>query len=181
MAMPQVMDPFFHRSVVLMIGHEEEGSFGFVVNRPTDLTVSKILEDLRIEWNGSPELPAFLGGPVQPQIGTVLFPTTSRPALQNPDDATEVAPGISITQNLSQLTKLASSPPAGMRLLLGYAGWTPGQLAAEVSRHDWLTAPVDEDLLFSIESQLMWETALQRIGIDPDNLPNWTETDQAAN
>ena len=60
LAMPQVQDPFFHRSVVLLLGHTEEGSFGFVVNRPTGLQLTEILQGMELEWRGDPEAEAYL-------------------------------------------------------------------------------------------------------------------------
>ena len=66
MAMPQVLDPFFHRSVVLLLHHEDEGSFGFIVNRPTATQVSEILKGMEVGWAGREEAVAYFGGPVQP-------------------------------------------------------------------------------------------------------------------
>jgi len=54
LAMPQVVDPFFHKSVVLLLAHQDEGSFGFIVNRRTDLKVAAILDDLELVWGGDP-------------------------------------------------------------------------------------------------------------------------------
>src|SRR5215203_5454482 len=73
MAMPQVLDPFFHRSVVLLLHHEDEGSFGFILNRPTGIKVSEILKGMDVGWEGREGVVAYFGGPVQPQLGTVLF------------------------------------------------------------------------------------------------------------
>ena len=71
-AMPQVLDPFFHRSVVLLIHNDDEGSFGLITNRATGIKVSEILSGMEITWGGGNEV-AFFGGPVQPQMGTVVF------------------------------------------------------------------------------------------------------------
>jgi putative AlgH/UPF0301 family transcriptional regulator len=73
LAMPQVNDPFFRKSVVLLLAHEAEGSFGFILNRSTELKVTDILRDLKLEWRGEPDALARFGGPVQPQVGTMLF------------------------------------------------------------------------------------------------------------
>ena len=181
LAMPQVRDPFFSRSIVLLAVHEDEGSFGFVVNRPTELSVGEILGDLKIGWNGDPEAPAFLGGPVQPQVGTILFPSATPLAHRSDSNCyTELAPGISITQNLESLAKLADTPPQGLRLLLGHAGWSAGQLIKEVSRHDWLMAPAEARLVFADDPQAAWGAALDSVGIDAASLPNWIgDRDQA--
>ena len=75
-AMPQVLDPFFHRSVVLLIHNDDEGSFGLITNRATGIKVSEILSGMEISWAGRDEV-AFFGGPVQPQSGWILFGPSS--------------------------------------------------------------------------------------------------------
>lgn len=172
MAMPQVLDPFFHRSVVLLLHHEDEGSFGFIVNRPTGIKVSEILKGMEVGWRGQEEAVAYFGGPVQPQLGTVLF----APVLVDtgPDDtATEVVPGVALTQHIGDLSRLAEDPPDRFRLLLGYAGWGEGQLMEEILRNDWLTAPVSGDLIFAPDAEQVWDAALRSVGIDPAALPSW--------
>jgi putative transcriptional regulator len=172
MAMPQVLDPFFHRSVVLLLHHEDEGSFGFIVNRPTGIKVGEILKGMDVGWEGGEEAVAYFGGPVQPQLGTVLF----SPVLQEsgPEDtATEIAPGLALTQHIGDLSRLAESPPDQFRLLLGYAGWGEGQLMEEILRNDWLTAPVSNDLIFAPDPERVWDAALRSVGIDPAALPSW--------
>ena len=175
LAMPQVADPFFHKSVVLLLAHEDEGSFGFIVNRSTELRVTDILRDLEIAWGGAPEALARFGGPVQPQVGTLLFaPESGSPELPG---SAEVLPGVRVSQNLSELALLAGAPPSRFRLLLGYAGWGAGQLVDEILRNDWLTAPVDLDLIFAQEPERAWERALHSVGVDPGSLPAWTSTE----
>lgn len=178
LAMPQVADPFFHKSVVLLLAHEEEGSFGFIVNRSTELKVVDILRDLDIAWGGAPDVLARFGGPVQPQVGTLLFaPESGSPDLPG---SAEVLPGVRASQNLSELALLASAPPARFRLLLGYAGWGAGQLVEEILRNDWMTAPVDLDLIFAKEPAAAWERALRTVGVDPGSLPAWTSPEGEA-
>jgi putative transcriptional regulator len=173
--MPQVLDPFFHKSVVLLIHQDDDGSFGLILNRKTALTLAEVLEGLEIPWGGDAEAQAFFGGPVQPQIGTVLFPTTRAAGAETGLDATaECAPGIALTHHVSDLGKLAHHPPDGLRLFLGYAGWGAGQLVQEILRDDWLIAPVREDLVFADEPDDVWESALASVGVDPATLPSWS-------
>ena len=177
--MPQVLDPYFHQSVVLLVHHDDEGSLGFIVNRPIELKVADILQGMEIQWQGVPEAPAFFGGPVQPQIGSVLYcPAPEESTLEG---ATAIAPTIHLTQNLADLSRLARSPPASIRLLLGYAGWGEGQLIDEILRSDWLTAPADEDLLFGDGSEELWQRALISVGVDLASLPSWTPAGDDAN
>jgi putative transcriptional regulator len=171
MAMPQVLDPFFHKSVVLLLHHEEEGSLGFIINRPTGIRVSEILQGMEVLWQGSEENVAHFGGPVQPQLGTVLFSPTPYVEAKA---ATEVLPGVMLTQHIGDLSLLAETPPESFRLILGYAGWGAGQLIQEILRNDWLTAPVRGDLIFAADPEQVWEEALRSVGVDPAALPSWT-------
>lgn len=171
LAMPQVLDPFFHKSVVLLLHHQEEGSQGFIVNRPTGVKVAEILEDLEIPWLGEAGSMAFFGGPVQPQLGTLLYRE------EDPICAAtrfEICPGVALTQHLGDLESLAEKPPAAFRLLLGYAGWDTGQLVKEILRNDWITAPVRTDLLFSDQPDEVWRQAMESVGVDPSQLPAWS-------
>lgn len=187
--MPQVMDPFFHKSVVLLIHQDDdEGSFGVIVNRQTGIKISEILAGLEIDWEGDDEALAYFGGPVQPQLGSVLFArredepvavAVARPA--EPDEesegglaaATEVAPGLVVTHHVGDLRQLAGRPPEHVRLYLGYAGWGAGQLMQEILRDDWLLAPVSEELIFASDPGDVWERTLRSVGIDPGSLPSW--------
>ena len=172
MAMPQVLDPFFHRSVVLLLHHEDEGSFGFILNRPTGIKVGEILRGMDVGWAGGEETVAFFGGPVQPELGTVLFAPVL--AETGPEDtATEVLPGVALTQHVGDLSRLAEAPPDQFRLILGYAGWGEGQLMEEILRNDWLTAPASSELIFAPDPEQIWGAALRSVGIDPAVLPSW--------
>lgn len=176
LAMPQVLDPFFHRSVVLLLHHTEEGSFGFIVNRPTELRLQEILAGMEIAWQGVEDALAYFGGPVQSQMGTVMFSLSvgEHFDLDSLEGMTEVGPGILISQQSDDLGRLAAKPPLNMRLFLGYAGWGAGQLVDEIVRNDWLTAPVNNELLFSDQPEKAWEQALHSVGVDPSTLPAWT-------
>lgn len=171
LAMPQVVDPFFYKSVVLLLHHQEEGSLGFIVNRPTGVKIAEILEDLEMPWLGEEGAPAFFGGPVEPQLGTLIFQADdSTPATSS----NEVCAGIAWTQHAGDLEHLAERPPSSFRLLLGYAGWGEGQLVEEILRNDWLTAPVRADLIFNDNPGEVWRLALESVGIDPSQLPSFT-------
>ncbi len=182
-AMPQVLDPFFARAVVLLAAHEEGGeggSLGFVVNRPSQLKVDEVLRELDIEWLGGSQAPAFVGGPVQPEVGTVLLSLDGLTGVEA-DGITRIAPGVGATQNILALRTLARRAPERMRLLLGHAGWAPGQLMQELTRSDWLTAPVEASIVFSPDPVDAWSAALASLGIDPGALPSWASGDGASN
>ncbi len=175
-AMPQVLDPFFHRSVVLLIHNDDEGSFGLITNRATGIKVTDILSGMEISWGGGGDAVAFFGGPVRPQMGTLMFDAEAvREQSESADETSSlVAPGIRLTQNVTELGQLASSPPERIRLYLGYTGWGSGQLVEEILRNDWMTAPVDNGLIFTDKPETVWARALDSVGVDPDALPSWT-------
>ena len=177
-AMPQILDPFFDHSVVLLVDHQEDGSFGLILNRPTELTIDEVLDGLEIPWQGDPLAMTHFGGPVQPQLGTVLYRQRG-PVDETPEETTlEISPGVLISQHIGDLSTIAERPPSAFRLLLGYAGWGSGQLNQEIERNDWLIAPLDADLLFAEDTDGLWDRVLSSIDIDPETLPSWTqETD----
>jgi len=180
LAMPQIQDPFFQRSVVLLLAHEDEGSLGFIVNRFTDAKVADVLTGMELEWKGDAALRANFGGPVQPQIGSVLYDPGETEAAAV-EKGTEVVHGIGLTQNSSDLAKLGANPPKHFRLVLGYAGWSAGQLLDEIERNDWIIAPVEPRLVFGEDAMAVWKEALATVGIDAATLPAWTGGGESVN
>ena len=175
LAMPQVQDPFFHRSVVLLVQHDEAGSVGFIINRRTGSLVSELLQGMEMEWAGRKDLAVYFGGPVHPHLGTVLYDGTGTEQGPAGEGELEIQglPGVRYTRSMDDLKRLVGQPPEAFRLFLGYAGWGPGQLLQEILRNDWLTAPVDRGLIFSAEPDEVWAAAVRSVGADPDALPSW--------
>jgi putative transcriptional regulator len=167
LAMPQLQDPNFHRSVVLMIHHDEDGSFGLVVNRPNTWLVSEMLSPIGVAWGGEDEAVVWEGGPVSPQSGFLLHSAPRDP--QEHGDL-EILPGLELSTSQERIRDLASEPPDHVRFLLGYAGWAAGQLESELAQGAWLLAEADPELVFSIPAERMWETALRCLGIEPSML-----------
>src|SRR5262245_51323425 len=144
LATPQVVDPFFHKSVILLVSHEESGSAGFIVNRTTESRVAEVLRAMGITWAGGGDDRVYFGGPVQPHLGTVIFDSQEAP-LPLADGEAQPPPsfqGVRLSRDVSSLSEIAQSPPSSFRLLLGYAGWSAGQLVDEILRNDWLIAPL---------------------------------------
>jgi putative transcriptional regulator len=161
--MPQLVDPNFHKSVVLLCEHAAEGAFGLVVNRPSDISAAAAvrLEPAIEEPN---DLPLLIGGPVEPQRGWIL---TSRA----PDDVDYrgVGAGLFLSASPVLLRRVLTVRPFPKRthVLAGYAGWGPGQLDAELAESAWLIMPVELDLIFEIPAAAAWEMAIRRLGADP--------------
>jgi putative transcriptional regulator len=180
-AMPQVGDPFFHRGVVLLLEHSPQGSFGLVVNRLTELPLAAVLGELGLAWESSRHAFAYFGGPVHPNVGTALF---SGVQVDEEEERTlSVGADVRLSQDIRVLSQIAPSPPEAFRLILGSAGWTGGQLEAELGRNDWLIAPFDRELLFWEASHEIWPRALASIGVRPESLSSMSghEDDGIAN
>ena len=166
LAMPQLRDPNFVRSVVLLCEHGEKGALGFVVNRPTELRAAEAVV-LEPPVRGDSGLMLWTGGPVEPQRGFLLL--GDDPGVE---DSEKVSEGFHLTASVEVLRRLLETDPGEMarrraRLLLGYAGWGPGQLDEELTASAWLTAPVDPDLVFATPPESMWEVAIRGLGVDP--------------
>ena len=167
-AMPQLLDPNFRRAVVLLVHHDDGGTFGVVLNRPTQITAPNLCASLEIDWRGDSRDPIDWGGPVQPQTGWVLFERS--PGIETEDDVKDVGEGVCFAGSLDVLRQIATDPPDQVRLLLGYAGWGPGQLEGELSEGAWLLAPVRRDVVFDVELSGMWEYVVRSLGIEPATL-----------
>lgn len=165
-AMPQLADPNFERSVVLMIEHDERGSFGLVINQPSPIKARELLESLEMAWAGADDALVWSGGPVSQTTGWVLHEPVA--AFADGDGTTEIAPGVALSTSPERLRALAARPPARLRMLLGYSGWGPGQLAREMAEGAWLHADLDPGIIFDLDADAMWRAALASVGIDPD-------------
>ncbi len=168
LAMPQLADPNFSRAVVLMIEHNEQGSFGLVINHPSPIKATELLESLEMVWSGDDAAVVWAGGPVSPSTGWVLHEPSG---LAQPGQGTiAITSSISLSTSPDRLRAIASSPPRNIRLLLGYAGWGPGQLAQEMARGAWLHTDATPTLVFETPPDLIWDTAMSSLGINPRNL-----------
>lgn len=158
-AAPQMGDPNFDRTVVLICQHDENGAVGLVINREGPASVADVLDKLEIEAAGSYESPTWLGGPVRPGTGFVLWRGTV-----DPDEGWNVGKGIAVSPSAERLNLLANRGTP-FALCLGYAGWSPGQLDSEVQSGAWLFIDVDASILFDRPMDQRYEAALARLGL----------------
>lgn len=166
LSMPQMADPNFARTVVLLCEYTEQGAFGLVVNRQmSEPACTLVRTEPPIDVD--PDLRLWVGGPVDPQRTWILMSEA-----QGPDDEQrEICPGVLLSVSHELTLQLLQEPPSGRaRVIVGYAGWGPGQLESEIAASGWLTMDVDPGLIFSVPPELMWETAIRRLGTDPANL-----------
>lgn len=164
LAMPQMQDPNFARSVVLLCKHAPEGAMGLVVNRRTDQCAASLV-DLEPAPQRDSGLEIWVGGPVEPQRGWLLLGYDPVSA-----ESITVADGLYLSASADVLRRLIEGDTAGRsdhRFLLGYAGWGEGQLESELAASAWLTVEAAKPLIFDTEPERMWETAIRSLGINP--------------
>jgi putative transcriptional regulator len=167
-AMPALEDPNFWRTVILLGSHSlEDGAFGLVVNRPSEITLDAVLPQLGITEKPSRVPTVLAGGPVQPEQGFVLVQGLSpMPSEHDINDPHFTISGRS--ELLEALTIGSLDRP--FHLCLGYAGWAPGQLENEIEQNSWLVAPATDILVFKTPPEDRWHDALASIGVDPGTL-----------
>lgn len=163
-AMPQMNDPRFARTVIYICAHTADGAMGLVVNREIEaLTFPDLLKQLNIDAEViDDKIQVLFGGPVETGRGFVLH---SSDYVQNATMLVDKRVGLTATMEV--LKDIASGNGPRLNLLaLGYAGWGPGQLDAEIHANGWLTVPADDGLVFDPDLDNKWERALAKIGID---------------
>lgn len=166
LSMPQMADPNFAKTVVLLCEYTEKGAFGLVVNRQMNdpaWTLVKTEPPVKVD----PDLRLWVGGPVEPTRTWVLMSEA-----QGPDEEQqEIVPGVLLSVSHDLTLRLLQSPPSSRtRVIVGYAGWGAGQLETEIAASSWLTLDVDPALIFNTPAEEMWEAAIRRLGTDPSAL-----------
>lgn len=167
LSMPQMADPNFAKTVVLLCDYTEEGAFGLVVNRQMDEPASQLVRT-QPAVKVDPDARLWVGGPVDPQRTWLLMSDA-----QGPDDEQrEICPGVVLSVSHELTLQLLQDPPSPSRarVIVGYASWGPGQLEDEIAESSWLTLDVDPGLIFNTPADQMWETALKRLGAGPSQL-----------
>ncbi len=160
-ATPALVDPNFARAVVLLIDHDEEGSLGLVLNRPTPVGVGDVL----LPWAtlaGVPDV-VFQGGPVSldSALGVAVIPGD-----EGPLGWRRVHGAIGLV-DLDAPPELLAAALGSLRIFAGYAGWGPGQLEGEIQQNAWLSVPADDRLLFAAAPDRLWREALAKLHVDP--------------
>jgi len=169
-AMPHMDDPRFERSVILLIKHENDGAMGLALNhRAENISVGDILRTptAAISASNLADMPVYIGGPVDSEHGFVLHSNDWSGENTFKLPRTE----LSITQSLDILSQSAEGKgPQEMRIMIGYAGWSEGQLEDEIQKNLWLVIPDASHLIFSTADQDLYASATRKIGVDISQL-----------
>ena len=163
-AMPNLLDPNFYRSVVLVLEHDDGGTLGLVLNRKSALTTQELSINQGLIWRGEGDA-VRVGGPVQPTSLWVIY-SAEKPGT----DGTHICPGCYLTTTLEGLTEVADAADSDRMVLAGYAGWGEGQLEQELRDGAWLSIAADMDLVFDCQPSDMWGQALRTVGVEPGAL-----------
>jgi putative transcriptional regulator len=163
-AMPQMQDHRFVRSVIYLCLHNKDGAMGLVINKVIgSLTLPELLSQLEIASSGLASAPRIhFGGPVESGRGFVLHS-----ADYTEKESLVVGDNLALTATLDILRTIGRGEgPRKSLLALGYAGWGPSQLDKELQQNGWLHAPADEAILFDREIDSKWQRALAKLGVD---------------
>jgi putative transcriptional regulator len=170
-AMPAMGDPNFNGTVTYLCRHNDEGALGIVVNRPLDMQVREIFEQLDFEALDDQQASQVVlgGGPVQPSMGFVLHR-----AEETYESTFDCEAGVKVTVSQDILSSMASGRgPWPAVVALGYAGWEAGQLEAELAANAWLSAPADPDIIFNTPFEQRWAAAAGLLGVDVSHLASY--------
>ena len=170
-AMPSLADPNFSHSVTLICEHTERGALGILINRPLEMKMSQVFEQLALVTGDERlrEMPVLGGGPVQRDRGFVLH----RPGPRAWDSTLPVSESLHVTTSRDVLAAMAQGEgPAQAVVALGYAGWDAGQLEEEVLQNAWLTVPCDDALVFELPFEQRWHAAARLLGVELSRISN---------
>jgi putative transcriptional regulator len=162
-AMPAMVDAFFARTLTYICEHNEQGALGVVVNRPIDMSLQALFEQIEVPLD-APKLigvPVHFGGPVQVDRGFVLH----RP-VGHWQSTLAVQDGMALTTSRDILQAAGRGEgPEQILVTLGYAGWAPGQLEHELSQNAWLTVGAKPDVIFELPPEARLAAAMDLLGI----------------
>ena len=164
-ACPHIDDSRFQRSVIMMCQHDQSSAMGVVINHRSDgLDIAQLCKTLEM---GTPRFhgdqPVHIGGPVDGNRGFVIH---SQDHMQ--PESVALTDEIGLTSSVDILRDITNGiGPVHSIISLGYAGWHAGQLERELSANIWLNLPASSDLLFTVETEDLWDKAYAALGIDP--------------
>lgn len=165
---PYLADPYFRRTVVLLCTHDDEGSFGLVLNRPIDMGVADLMEDMPTVPS-----PVGIGGPVQ--SSNLFYLHTLAPRIEG---SLHVVNDIHMGGDYEQLRSILSAAPKlarHVRFFVGYSGWEEDQLQREIEQRSWLVHPANKRLVMQAGPSDLWADTLRSMGPAFAPLANFPE------
>ena len=167
-AMPNLKDPNFEKTVTYICAHNEEGAMGIVINRPLTIGLGEILLQMEIKTDidAAKNKTIYHGGPVHTDRGFILHHSS-----EEWDSSINVSDDICVTTSKDILEAIATGGgPDEALIALGYSGWAGGQLEQELMDNAWLSGPVDLEIIFNTPDEDCWQSAADHIGVDIEKL-----------
>ncbi len=161
-AMPALQDPYFHRTVTLMVSHDENGAFGVVLGPLINLLASEVGEPFGLHWERADIAHVRYGGPCE-RSRIWLLHGGKEPM----EGAVTITPGVHLGSSPGLLQQINEHPEVPATIFSGYASWAPGQLEREVQEKSWLPGEVTPALVFNIAPDDVWEQALRLSELSP--------------
>lgn len=171
-AMPNLTDSLFTESVSYLCQHNKEGALAIVINRPSEMTLGTIFEQMGISTTLEQvkEVPVFSGGPVQQERGFIIHSKSAKTW----DSSISTSESTSLTSSRDILESIAEGKgPDNYLIALGYAGWFEGQLEKEILNNSWLNSPFADNILYHTPAEQRWQAAAEQIGIDINKLSSF--------
>ena len=167
-SMPNMVDPYFAKSLTYICEHNDQGALGVVVNRPIDLSLQALFERINLSFEADDlrDIPVYFGGPVQTDRGFVLH----RP-IGEWHSTLKVRDSLGLTTSKDILEAVgAGAGPTKLLVTLGYSGWAAGQLEHELAQNAWLTVEAREQIIFDLPAEERLPAAMELLGVDFANL-----------
>ncbi len=169
-AMPGMADDTFSGTVIYLCEHNDKGALGLVINKPIDIKLKNLFEkvELSLDRGDLADEPVYFGGPVQTERGFVLHERQPDDQAAPYNSTLSIPGGLEMTTSKDVLEAIsAGSGPKRVLVTLGYSGWSPGQLEAEIGRNGWLTVDADPQVIFDTPIERRYDKAISLLGIDP--------------
>ena len=163
-AMPNLVDDNFNHTVTYICEHNENGCFGIVINRKTEVTLDEVIAQMEIKPGDAidHEKLIYHGGPVQQERGFILHQPQGEWS-----SSLKINEQMALTTSCDIIEAIAHDEgPEQSIIALGYAGWSPGQLEQEIATNTWLSCPADEQIIFNTPTEKRWQAAADLLGID---------------
>lgn len=155
-------DDFFEQTIIYIARHDEQGAYGLVINRPADLDIKQVFEDLDLPTDHLQPHDILVGGPVRPEAGFILH--TGQPHWQS---SVAIGENICLTTSRDILDAIAQNQIKHYHLALGYCSWRKNQLEQELAQGDWHICPIDMELLFQLPYEQRWQAGYEKANINP--------------
>jgi len=163
--MPQMLDPSFSGTLTYICEHNEQGAMGIIINRPIQLSLAELLDQLELPLKGQ-ETSIYAGGPVEQDRGFILHNDS-----REWEASLETSSSLKLTSSKDILQAISKDDgPEKFLIALGYAGWSEGQLEQELAENTWLFCPSSPDIIFHENSHEKLPLAMNKIGIDINQL-----------